>query len=211
VGRAAGRAGGRALVEVTQRAAVRRAMASRDALARRAPVPELLGATRRRGLVALEWLEGEALEDSLESTPRAAEAVGLVLAAVHELDGLGLALRPDFDAQRLTAAARATLVVSPALAQRADRLATALVGELRPAGPRTAVHGDFSADQVVLGARGAMLVDLDETRRDYPAVDPRASRPSCACAWCAGDCRPRRPSRPGRRSWRATAPPAAAR
>lgn len=162
---------GRALVKVTQRAAVRRAMASRDALARRAPVPELLGATRRRGLVALEWLEGEALEDRLESTPRAAEAVGPALAAVHELDGLGLALRPDFDAQRLTAAARATLVVSPALAQRADRLATALVGELRPAGPRTAVHGDFSADQVVLGASGAMLVDLDETRRDDPAVD----------------------------------------
>lgn len=162
---------GRALVKVTQRAAVRRAMAARDALARRAPVPELLGASRRRGLVALEWLEGEALEDRLESTPRAAEAVGPALAAVHELDGLGLALRPDSDAQRLTAAARATLVVSPAMAQRADRLAMRLVGELRPAGRRTAVHGDFSADQVILGARGAMLVDLDETRRDDPAVD----------------------------------------
>lgn len=162
---------GRALVKVTQRAAVRRAMASHAALARRAPVPELLGATRGRGLVAMEWLEGESLEGRLESTPSAAEAVGPALAAVHELDGLGLALRPDAEARRLTAAARATLVVSPALAHRADRLAMALVAELRPAGPRTAVHGDFSADQVVLGARGAMLVDLDETRRDDPAVD----------------------------------------
>jgi tRNA A-37 threonylcarbamoyl transferase component Bud32 len=162
---------GRALVKVTQRAAVRRAMASRDALAGRAPIPHLLGATRRHGLVALEWLEGDALEDRLESTPRAAEAVGPALAAVHELDGLGLAMRPDSEAQRLTAAARATLVVSPALAQRADRLATALAGELRAAGPCTAVHGDFSADQVILGASGAMLVDLDETRRDDPTVD----------------------------------------
>ncbi|HEV2820225.1 MAG TPA: hypothetical protein VGW11_06945 [Solirubrobacteraceae bacterium] len=163
--------GGRALVKVVQRAPVRRAMAAPDALARRAPVPQLLGATRRHGLVALEWLEGEALEGRLESTPRAAEAVGPALAAVHELDGLRLATAPDSEAQRLTAAVRATLVVSPALAQRADRLATALAGELRAAAPRTAVHGDFSADQVVLGASGAMLIDLDEARRDDPAVD----------------------------------------
>lgn len=162
---------GRALVKVTQRAAVRRAMASHAALARRAPVPELLGATRGRGLVAMEWLEGESLEGRLESTPSAAEAVGPALAAVHELDGLGLALRPDSDAQRLTAAARATLVVSPALAQRADRLATRLIGELRGEGQCTAVHGDLSADQVILGATGAQLVDLDEARRDDPAVD----------------------------------------
>jgi tRNA A-37 threonylcarbamoyl transferase component Bud32 len=162
---------GRALIKVAQDPAVRRAMAARDALEGRAPVPDLLGATRRHGLVALEWLEGDGLERRLESAPRAAEAVGPALAAVHRLDGGGLALRPDAEAQRLTAAARATLVVSPALAQRADRLATRLIGELRAPGPRTAVHGDFSADQVILGASGAMLVDLDETRRDDPAVD----------------------------------------
>lgn len=162
---------GRALIKVAQDGAVRRAMAARDALAGQAPVPELLGATRRHGLVALEWLQGEGLEGRLESAPRAAEAVGPALAAVHELDGLELAPRPDSEAQRLTAAARATLVVSPELAQRAGRLATSLIGALRAAGPRTAVHGDFSADQVILGARGAMLVDLDEARRDDPAVD----------------------------------------
>jgi aminoglycoside phosphotransferase (APT) family kinase protein len=69
-------------------------------------------------------------------------------------------------------AANAAAWLCPDLAQRLRRLATRIAAELLavPAAQRP-IHGDFSADQVLVAARGIGIIDYDQTRLGDPAAD----------------------------------------
>lgn len=133
-------------------------------------VPALLGVCEADCALAVEWLPGGPLERRLDG----AEAAGVALAALHCQEGAGLPERtPGDEAAAVFAAARAVAAVLPAAGDRAIRLAArvaaAVLAPSRPA-PR-ATHGDFSADQVVLGEDAVGIIDLDAAALGDPAAD----------------------------------------
>lgn len=137
-----------------------------------ATLPQLLGQQRGLGLAAFAWVEGHQL-DWRADLARAAQ-VARALAALHRHP----ASLPAQDASSrgegvlATAALAATLL--PDLAGRLDDVARTAVARLRehgaPEHPVT-LHGDFSADQVVLGEDDARLIDLDRARSGDRADD----------------------------------------
>ncbi|WP_307448372.1 MULTISPECIES: phosphotransferase family protein [Microbacterium] len=100
-------------------------------------------------------------------SPAHAQAAGRALARMHALpvDGADDA---DDPGARAGNAARAIASVLPSAARRAVGLAR----HLPPRRQRAVVHGDFSADQVLLGADGEIrLIDLDRMGAGEPALD----------------------------------------
>ncbi len=133
--------------------------------------PRLLGQTG--SLVVLVWVGGRPLEAALVAADEALlAATGRALAALHAQSGAGIAERtPLVRARALAAAAAAVGVLVPHLAADVTAMARALVGRLAEPAPRTPVHGDFSADQILVDAGAVCVVDLDEVARCDPAVD----------------------------------------
>ncbi|WP_026874988.1 aminoglycoside phosphotransferase family protein [Jiangella gansuensis] len=138
------------------------------------PVPELLTVRPRAGLLTYRWVDGEPL-DRLPAAPERLVAAGELLRRLHGMDvGPGGMITPPgpVTPSGLAGAVRAVGAVQPALrpdAQAVARIVAAvLTGSHRP---RTLVHGDFSADQVVAGAEGLAVIDLDRLAVDDPATD----------------------------------------
>jgi Ser/Thr protein kinase RdoA (MazF antagonist) len=145
--------------------AVARALEDRDPQAPR--LPRLAGTDPDHGMVALSWLPGEPLHALLAAGTARSEhlwSTGAALAALHARPPGDLPVRSALDdARDVRRAAAAVGELLPGLGARAaalaDRLADALA---EPRAPVVTVHGDFSADQVVIDAAGtAGLVDLD--------------------------------------------------
>ncbi|HSK27747.1 MAG TPA: hypothetical protein VK894_12635, partial [Jiangellales bacterium] len=137
-----------------------------------APVGSLAGVSRDGRLVAHRWVPG-ALVDATADGQAVAQAVALLRStplppgpAQASLVGL-----PRLDAPALLAAARRGVaglaVFDPEVADCARGLLPALgralarADALAPGGHRVLLHGDLSPDQVVLGPRGPVLLDLD--------------------------------------------------
>jgi len=145
--------------------------------AARPTTPRLLGAHARAGVVAVSWLPGGALHDLVvrdAATPDHLRAAGAALAALHARPPGRLAPRTATDdAQAVEQAATAVAGLLPELGPRARALADALSALLAAdRTPDVTVHGDFSADQVVLGPDGtAGLVDLDAVAAGEAALD----------------------------------------
>ena len=102
----------------------------------------------------------------------AAGEAGALAAALHA-GALG-ALPAAPPAQLLAGARRKAAVVAavlPALAPRLDALLARLGGAAPDALPLVPSHGDFHADQLLLGPAGMTLVDFDELCRAAPALD----------------------------------------
>ncbi|TDE94769.1 hypothetical protein EXU48_08195 [Occultella glacieicola] len=137
-----------------------------------APTPRLLGRCTRSGLAVLEFRHGAPLEGSAPAADLA--AVGAALGALHATP----ADLPVRDQRSDLAGARRTTqqvtVLLPHLAERVDRLTTALT-ERWPtpdAGGQVSLHGDFSLDQVVRTGAGTVgLIDLDHAARGQAEVD----------------------------------------
>jgi len=139
--------------------------------ASRLRLPPLLAVDPARSLLVAGWLEGAALDGLLARDPAAAATAGAALAALHALpppSGL-----PVLDGARELASVRAAaagvdrLLASGSAGAVAGRLSPWLADATRP---RT-LHGDASADQVVLGAGAPGLIDLDEACGGDPAWD----------------------------------------
>ena len=80
----------------------------------------------------------------------------------------------DQEAERsaLFAAAGAVAAVCPHLARRARRLALQLAaGLIDVSQEKRPIHGDFSADQVLLTEKGVAILDLDAAVQSVPAAD----------------------------------------
>lgn len=158
--------------------------------------PRLLGTDLRRGLLAVEHLTGTTLDRSVDDdrAEAAATAAGALLARLHSAEprrpagGPGAGGRPTPDERDLvrTAAAQLALLVPDAGSGAVAELVLASLDRLGRQ-PQVLVHGDLSADQVLVRPDGRVaLLDLDEARRGEAAGDLAGA----AAAWWLDD--PRR-------------------
>lgn len=125
-----------------------------------------------------EWVEGRTVESVLgrdAADDRAAGVVlGRLLARVH---ATGCAPVASDDATRIPTTDHAGLrraaadlgQLDPALGARMLAAVDAL--PVQPASAEVVLHGDYSADQVVLSDEGARLIDLDRAGVGAPARD----------------------------------------
>lgn len=139
----------------------------------------LLGALDDQHLFVWSWLDARPFDACLHEAPEGTAQVGAALAALHQGDaptssdmsGLHAVSRTE-EAKPLHAAANAVAFLLPALADRAQKLAGALAAALAAAPAlRRPVHGDFSADQVLLDEHGVSIIDFDAAAQGDPAWD----------------------------------------
>lgn len=136
------------------------------------PVPALDAKAAHAGVLTYQRIEGMPLDECGVDTGRAA-ATGELLARLHaSVDPEALPQGPASS----TVAADAVAAVAACLPQCwtvAQSAAFSALGTLRVTVPVewTAVHGDFSADQVICTQGGPQLVDLDRVCVDDPLAD----------------------------------------
>lgn len=135
--------------------------------------PRLLGTDPSLGLLAVEYLPGRLLQ-TVPAHDTDLRNTGRALARLHSLSSAGLPTRTGADeAEAIRATARQVAVLLPDVAHEVCRLAEQLA-PLLGGGPDTSVtlHGDFSADQVVVAPSGQVaLLDLDRAASGHPAID----------------------------------------
>ncbi|CAN5321666.1 hypothetical protein BH20ACT5_BH20ACT5_25690 [soil metagenome] len=154
-----------------------------------APVAELLDVDDERGSTVVRWVPGRTLErDDLD--PDAARAAGHALAQLHDVspDARLPAAAPI--AEGLQTALNAIAVLAPAWLDEAAEVAARVTSMIPMDRPQALTHGDFSADQVVVHAGTATIVDLDRAQLG----DPVAELAGYAAAGLAGS-RSGRPAR----------------
>ncbi len=153
-------------------AAAARAFTSNE----RVRVAQLLGVSERHRALALEWLDAGPLPVRLEHatcSPGAFTAVGEALARLHAQPAPTLVpLEREEEVMQLSPTADAVAAVVPHLADDARSLAAEIGSALRQLPPlRLPIHGDFSADQVVLTGDRVAIIDYDAARLGDPASD----------------------------------------
>ena len=140
------------------------------------PVQRCVSVSARHDVLVFDWVDGRALDTALGSPdgPAHAAAARDALDALHGAAPNGALPRRTRagEAEALVAAAEATAVAGPAVAQAAVRVARRLTAALPADGSdRALLHGDFSCDQVAVGEAGAVLLDLDGTCTGDPRWD----------------------------------------
>ena len=167
--------GGRSVLRAYRRGDLERARAS-SKTARRlfgGLAPEPVGRSRRRGLIVQAWVPGETLDRALAARSALADTlptVGRTLAGMHQR-------QPPSTAARVAGAPLdGTAELLGALDEDLGRWAAHLAARLESGRPdeddeRVFVHGDFSADQVVLGPDGPVFLDWDRAGVGAAAVD----------------------------------------
>lgn len=154
------------------------------------PVPPVTRVHRHRGVVVTAWVPGTSLDRLTgPATEDLWARAGELIARVHRRPPLADLTRVD-RAASLAAAVAGVRAVLPEVAADARTTAERVRAGLGEDAALTVVHGDFSADQVVVrpdlaGAAGAAapadparadqppvtLVDLDRVSVDDPAAD----------------------------------------
>jgi aminoglycoside phosphotransferase (APT) family kinase protein len=139
-------------------------------------VPETRRIAPAHRVLALGWMPGRPLEDVLGAADghRAAAVVARALGALHEsAPARALPARTGAgEAAALAAAGRTADVGGRTIGRQARALAERLGAAVAARPPGGAVlHGDFSADQVLLDDHGAVLLDLDAAAVGHPVDD----------------------------------------
>lgn len=155
------------------------------------PVARVVRVRERRGIVTTEWVPGTPLHRL--PSPGAADlwaAAGGVLARIH-LRPPAAGLATVDRAAALAAAVTAIRAVAPDLAEQARAVVERVRAGLADGGALRLVHGDFSADQVIVrpdlavspagsaavpaqanpGQPEVTVIDLDRVGLDDPAAD----------------------------------------
>ncbi|WP_030482521.1 phosphotransferase enzyme family protein [Nocardioides aequoreus] len=136
------------------------------------PVSRLLGTHRRLGVAGVAWVPGHQLR--LDADAALLPELGGVLARLHAQPARLPALPTSERIRGLRRTAAAGSVLLPHLAPRLEQVvgrATAALHALPPT-PCATLHGDLSADQVVVGDDGRVrLIDLDRARTGSSADD----------------------------------------
>ncbi len=127
--------------------------------------PALIGADPDHHAVAVAWIPGQPLDASLSSRDHA--LAGAMLAVSHHRPPPGQL--PMWQAPDPRASCTMIEALLPHLSADLDRLLADLP-DLPPVGGGP-VHGDFSADQVIIGPTGATLVDWDRAALGPAARD----------------------------------------
>ena len=138
-------------------------------------VAKRLGRSARHRLVALEWVEGEALEHALASrdvAPDELSRVGEALAALHDQPSGSLPRAgATSEARAVQAAATAVATLCPELEACASEIAAEVATSVGAAAESGPVHGDFTPDQVRLSSDAIVVLDLDRASVGDPATD----------------------------------------
>ena len=142
------------------------------------PGPRLLHADAKTGVILTEWLEGHTLESGAAWDEQFTRA-GQLLAQAHATDmpiPMRAGRKDDLSSVEAVIEDCATLL--PGLKDRLqamhERLRAALLSQ--PVTPGL-IHGDFSADQVLIGSAKAYLIDWDRS-----ALGDRGSDVGCFLA-----------------------------
>jgi aminoglycoside phosphotransferase (APT) family kinase protein len=135
-----------------------------------------LGRSNHHRALVLAWLPGTLLESLLVEPTLSDTRMQMVGAALAELHGQRprrlRRLRQRDEHGSLQAAACAVAAVAPDLAEPVRALTTRLATRLLRVPARSvSIHGDFSADQVLLTDSGAAILDLDSAARCHALVD----------------------------------------
>ncbi|TAK93625.1 MAG: hypothetical protein EPO07_17850, partial [Verrucomicrobia bacterium] len=139
-------------------------------------VARLLGWSDHHRLLAFEWLPGTLLMDLCTASEVDWDAVtgtGAALATLHAQDSADLSpWTREAELKDLKSLAAELGFICPQLARRADELARRLAEELCHAPElRCALHGDFSANQVLVSDESVAIIDLDWACHGDPADD----------------------------------------
>jgi tRNA A-37 threonylcarbamoyl transferase component Bud32 len=154
------------------------ALRAQEAFAAASPAlaPSMLGSSDRHRAIVTTWMPGTPLEELLESNTHRLDALrraGQSVAHLHRHQGQGLSHRTQADERaEILAAASAIAAISPDLAGRAHSLARRLTAGLSDSGSSLAtIHGDLTADQIVVDDATVGLIDLDRAAIGDPATD----------------------------------------
>jgi hypothetical protein len=135
-----------------------------------------IGAWKRKHVMALEWIPGRPLQESLAAATPGFEAfavVGAALAELHVQRDRKLRDRTlQGDVSGLRALACTVGFLYPALASRAEAVAEKVAGALADvdAEPCT-IHGDFYDRQVLVADDRVVVLDLDRAMRGVALAD----------------------------------------
>ncbi|HEU0038199.1 MAG TPA: phosphotransferase [Verrucomicrobiae bacterium] len=170
--------GTQALLKTYTRKAYSRGKGNAQAFASRGllRIARLLGWSDHHRLLAFEWLPGKLLMD-LCTAPEvdwdAVTGAGAALATLHAQDSADLSCwTREAEAKDLRSLAAELGFICPPLARRADGLARRLAEELSGAPAMgCALHGDFSANQVLVSDEDVAIIDLDWACHGDPADD----------------------------------------
>src|SRR6266567_1306410 len=126
----------------------------------------LLGCSDQHRLLAFEWLPGRLLMElctASEMDANAVTAAGAALATLHEQNPACLSSwTRDAEAADLLSLSAEVGFIWPQLAHRAGALARRVAGQLAAApAQHCALHGDFSANQVLVDDETVAIIDLD--------------------------------------------------
>jgi aminoglycoside phosphotransferase (APT) family kinase protein len=168
-----------ALLKVHHAVSFRAAHASARAFSSRGVlrVARLLGADEQRGMLACEWLRGDAIDGLLarEGSKFDVALIGEALAELHAQEGAAATLpRParGAEANALAGIATGLAHIAPREGARVSALAREIAHRLseQEADVRP-VHGDFYASQVLIEGGSVAILDLDEAHLGDPASD----------------------------------------
>ena len=144
----------------------------------RLTVSRPLGQSREKRIIISQWLPGTALRRQLFSADAALDqqqlqAIGTALAVFHQQEpGMLAKISREHEALAVLAAAGAAAFLQPALSQRLRSLAAELAAELLVVPAQLCpIHGDFSADQVLVNGKAIAIIDYDQARLGDPAAD----------------------------------------
>lgn len=135
----------------------------------------------RLGLLAVEWVPGQTLHSALAADGHRIDVLadtGEMLADLHRGQVVGLPAAPRETWAPAQEAARHIATLLPDTAETSSAVLDALQAS-SPSTRHTPLHGDFSADQVVIGRNHSpRLIDLDAVQYGDPVVDLANARAS---------------------------------
>ncbi len=139
-------------------------------------VPRVVGDSKRYSALAHRWVDGQLLEDMLcghDDPGPLLEHVAGALATLHRQRPRLNAMYSASDYCRgVAAACDAVAAVDPDLGVRAAELRDTVQGAVLELNWRSqVVHGDFSADQVVVHSDGVTVLDFDRAAYGNPSMD----------------------------------------
>jgi len=141
-------------------------------------VPRGLCRSKAHRAAVVEWIEGVPLREAMGRTevpPESFRAIGAALARLHtqKPNRLRRFSTAQGFAESLSDSAAALAEIAPESADRAQQLARRLGDKFtsRHWRARRAIHGDFSADQIILQGGGVGIVDFDRAGKGEPRLD----------------------------------------
>jgi hypothetical protein len=132
----------------------------------------------RHRLMVYPWIDGQPLTEAMDGNLSILEDVAARLAEwhrAHRSSTLACDAGGSLE-QRIRSSAVSIQEIAPDLAEAGLRIASQLIEawhtlvNAEPTQP-TLIHGDFSADQVIIGRDGPVFLDFDRARLDRPVHD----------------------------------------